>query len=264
MEKVIYKWIDNLIKGGEIPFDIIDENFNIEDGMTLNQYWDYERANFAKYADGCRLKDGFSVDIINTQKLSEDKKIVVIYVKNNTGKVVFKMNITILNNDKISSNDFHSHMVPKFVIENKQITKLGIAIKSNLELENIVSTDLEIINFGKSSSFEEDGFYSAQFIADEEMQNRYFTFHLKFAENKKTEKRKIFFDNFDFSNCPYTLGDWTVATKDEAYPVNLAVYYVDGRVKNIPYPQREIEAFIGVKQIIVTDSLDNDWIISTR
>lgn len=264
MEKVIYKWIDNLIKGGQMPLDLIDENFNIEDGMTLQEYWNYEKTNFSQYAETCRLKDGFNVEIINTQKLSDNKKMAIIYVRNKLSKVVFKMNITILNEDKISSNDFHAHIVPKFVIEDNKITKLGMAIKSKLEIENIISSDLELINFGKSSSFEEDGFYTAQFLADEDIQNKSFTFHLRFSQTKQKEKRTIFFDNFDFFICPYVLGDWTFTIKEEAYPVNVAIYYDNGKVKNLPYPNKRIIALFGIKEIIVTDSLDNDWIIKAK
>lgn len=264
MEKVIYKWIENLIKGGKLPLHLIDENFNIEDGMTLQEYWDYEQANFAQYANGCRLNEGFTVSIVDVQQLSENKKIAIIYVKNIDGKIVFKMNITVLNDNKISSNDFQSHMVPKYVIEDNQIKKLGVAIKTNVELENIISTELEKISFEKSSSFEEDGFYIAQFMADEDVQNRSFTFHLKFAGTNKKEKRTIFFDQMDFSNCPYTLGEWTILTKNTAFPVNFAVYYQNGKMRNVAYPKDEIAAFIGVKKIIVTDSLDNDWIVKPR
>lgn len=264
MEKVIYKWIETLVNGGNIPSDIVDENFNIEDGMSLKEYWEYEKSNFFQYAESCRLKEGFSVEIIDVQKLSENKKIAIIYVRNKLDKVVFKMNITVFNNNKISSNDYCSHMVPKYVIENNKITKLGIAIKSKIELENIISTDLEIIGFGKSSSFEEDGFYTAQFLAEEDIRNKSFQFHLKFFGKNKKEKRTIFFDDFDLSNCPYILGDWTITTKEDSYLVNMVVYYCDGKVRNIPYPKRIVEPIFRVKRVIITDALDNDWIINLK
>lgn len=262
MEKIIYKWIENLINNGEIPLELIDEGFTVEDGMNLEQYWDYEKSNFNQYAGGCRLKEGFSISIIDIQKLTDNKNIVVIYVTNILDKVVFKMNLTILDESKISSNNYYSHIVPKFVIENNEITKIGLAIKAPMEVENIASTDLELISFDKSSSFDEDGFYTAQFEADNDVQNKSFTFYLKI--NGINEKRKVFFDNFDPLNCPYTLGDWTVATKDDTYPVNIAVYYVNGKVKNIAYPKMELEGLYGVKKIIVTDALDNDWVIVVK
>jgi len=262
MENIIYKWIENLINGGEMPLDLIDKDFTIEDGMTLNEYWDYESSNFAQYASGCRLKEGFNISIVNVHKLSQDKDIVIIYVKNKIDKVVFKMNITILNNSLISSNGYNTHIVPKFVIEKNQITKVGLAIKAKLEVENIICSSLELISLDKSSSFDEDGFYIAQFDADENSQNKSHVFHFKLGETK--EKRVVFFDNFDLSNCPYILGDWTVTTKDSAFPVNLAVYYLDGKVKNIAYPIMELEGLYGVKKIIVTDALDNDWVIKLK
>jgi hypothetical protein len=262
MEKIIYKWIENLINNGKMPLELIDEKFNVEDGMNLEQYWNYERSNFNEHVGGCRLKEGFSISIIDVYKLTDKKDIVVIYVKNKLDKVVFKMNLKIIDNNKISSNDFYCHIVPKFVIEKNIITKIGLAIKAPMEIENIISSDLELISFDKSSSFDEDGFYTAQFEADNDIQNKSYTFYLKL--DGITEKRKIFFDNFDLNNCPYTLGDWTIATKDNTYPVNLAVYYIDGKVKNIAYPKMELEGLYGVKKIIVTDSLDNDWVINIK
>lgn len=260
MEKIIYQWIENLINNGDIPLEIIDENFNVEDGMNLQQYWNYEKSNFSQHISGCRLREGFSISIVNVQKLTEDKNIVVIYVKNKLDKVVFKMNLTILDDNKISSNNYYSHIVPKFVIEKNKIARIGLAIKSSLEIENIISSDLELLSFDKSSSFEEDGFYTAQFEADNNIQNNIFNFYLKL--NGIKEKRSVFFDNFDLSNCPYVLGAWTVTTKDDTYPVNFSVYYLNGDVKNISYPKAELEGLYGVKKIIVTDSLDNDWVLN--
>jgi hypothetical protein len=262
MEKIIYKWIETLINNGDIPLEIIDDNFTIEDGMNLEQYWEYEKSNFNQYAENCRLKEGFNISIVNAQKLNANKNIVSFYVKNNLGKIIFKMNLTILNNSKISSNNYYSHIVPKFVIEKNKIIKLGLAIKSPKEIENIISSDLELISFDKSSSFNEDGFYTAQFEIEDEIQNKVFNFYIKMGEIK--EKRTIFFDNFDLSLCPYILGDWTMITKDDAYPVNLAVYYINGLIKNVAYPIAELEGLYGVKKIIVTDSLDNDWIINVK
>lgn len=266
MEKTIHTWIKNLIIGGNLPLEMIDPNFGIEDGMNLSEYWDYEKENFNLGLKIFNLNENFKVDIFNKQALSEDKTLCFIYIINHLNEFVFKMTITINKYNKITSNNFNAQIVPKYVIENDRITKLGMAIrpKKGLAIENIISTDLEKISFGKASGFDDDAFYNAQFLVEEEIQNKTFNFHLKFDGINQKEKRKVFFDQFKKENKPYVIEENNISSKDDVYPVNLAVYYEDGSCKNYPYPRNVKLTLNNAIKAVATDVLDNDWIINFK
>jgi len=264
MEKTIFLWIKNLIEDGKFPTELVDKNFYLEDGMDLQEYWDYEKKSFQKYTKIFDLNSNFSIEIYNREKIEKNKTLCYVYVINNLGKIAFKMTITINDENKISSNNFLSQIVPKYVIENNEITKIGIAIKpqKNLKLENIISTNLEKISFGISESFYEDYFYNAQFLLEEKVRNKCFVFYLKYEGIEKKEKRSVFFDQFKIENCPYILEEKTISIRDDAYPVNLVVYYKNEKIMNYAYPRGITESLINVKKVIVTDVLDNDWVLS--
>jgi len=260
MHQTIHNWIRNLILCGDLPINLVDENFLIEDGMTLTEYWEYEKNSFDSYSKIFDLNENFDVKIIKTTRVN-NKNSCLIYVLNSLNKIAFKMNITLTDDGLISSNELNAQIVPKYVIENGAIKNFGMAIKSRFVLENIISPELEKISFQKGSNYEEDSFYNAQFKKNENDENRDYLFLLKFKNLNKTEKRWVHFDQFKAEDCPYTIKDGLLSTKDSNYPVNLAIYYNNGTIDNFVYPRNIIKKLDCISKVIITDVLDNDWIV---
>jgi len=258
MEEVIIKWIKNLIIGGNIPNNLIDEEFLIEDGMNLSEYWIYEQNSFNEFSKIFDLDENFTIEVIHQYKIKE-KIVCHIYVLNKYKKIAFKMSITIKNN-KISSNNFNSQIVPKYGIRKEKVKYIGMAIKSRFELENIISTDFEKEYFTKGSNFEEDQFYSAKFlINDQNIENKEYTFFLKYKNIQKTEKRIVFFDQFRINDCPYIIEDNKLIIVNDKYPVHLTACNRDNEYVNFVYPRNIILPLENKQHVIVTDVLDNDW-----
>ena len=129
-----------------------------------------------------------------------------------------------------------------------------------INLENIVCPDFEKTILAKGANFEEDSFYNVKFNCNE-MQNRAITFYLKFENTTKLEKRVVFFDQFKKEDCPYQINDNIFKIKDESYPVNLALYYKDNKFDNFVYPRDISKKIILLDKAVITDVLDNDWLI---
>lgn len=264
-QKIIHQWIHHLISGDDMPSPLLQLSNFIEDGMNLQQYWDYEYNNFKDLSAIFDLTTDFSVDIIASYHISSVKELNFIYILNHLQKIVCKMTITteyINNQYKISSNGFLAQMVPKFSIVNNHIDTMSIAIKPCVSLIHIVSPNVALQSLSEGANFKEDGFYHAKFDIEnnQQLENKFYDFHLilQTPKGKVIEKRKVFFDNFKPELIPYIIENNNLTLKNDSYPVNIAIFYKN-HIENYVYPRDKMVVLDGVKQIIVTDSLDNDW-----
>ncbi len=261
MKNTITNWLKCLIEKKPIPMELVSKDFWLEDGMDLKEYWEYERESFNEYSEIFELDLNFTIEILHIQNIRTNAKLIWFYLVNKKNRITFKMSITIDNENKIASNNFYTQFVSKYKIENSQIKSLGLAIKSRFPIEKILSKELNLEFFSKGASFEEDGFYSAIFNNNEIETNQVYTFFLKFENENKIEKRVIFFDNIRFEDKPFVLNEKTIETNDVNYPVSIALFYKDGSTKVFPYPRNMQFNIKELKEVIVTDVLDNDWII---
>lgn len=259
MNNIIKQWNLDLFLNNNISLEISND-FNLEDGMTLTDYLNYEQNNFNSYASIFDINTDFSIDIINEQKI-DNKTIYYYYLVNHLGKIVFKNSLTINSKQQISSNNFKFQIVSKYIIEESTIKGIGLAIKSNIvEPLKIFSHSLELLDFNKGSNFEEDQFYSASFKLNSDIQNNFISLNIYYLQNNilTHEKRNVYFDYFDISLLPIKYDSNFIETIDEFYPVNLSVLY-DNHSDNYSYPRNLKISTHNVKSIIVTDSIDNDW-----
>ena len=261
MKNTIIAWLKSLIEKKPLPIELVSNNFYLEDGMNLSEYWNYEKQSFDEYSDIFDLDSNFTIEIIHIEKIRADANLIWFYVINKKNKITFKMSITLDEKNKITSNNFNTQFVAKYRIENNKITALGIAIKSRLPIEKIISNQLELVYFSKGANFNEDGFYSTKFTDNNIKTNQIYNFFVKFENENKIEKRIIFFDNVRFSDKPFILDSQKIRTNDDNYPVSIALFYKNGESKVFPYPREMSFKIDNFKEVIVTDVLDNDWII---
>lgn len=261
MSDVIQKWLDSVFFTKKFNEGLVSTDFNIEDGMNINEYWLYELEsanNFSKIFD---INDKLSYEVVHSQYLDIDRVLKVIFVFNEFNKLVFKMTIcTNSNNTLLKSNNYATQIVPKFKInEALNNCSLSLAIKSKYPISSIVSPDIELIDFFEGINFNSDGFYSVELGEVSDTKSKVIRLFLKF-ENSLSEKRTIFIDELNPLNVPYLIdNDGSFYLCDEKYPVNLAVWYTNGSTKNIVYPRNISLQTANIQQIIVTDVLDNDW-----
>lgn len=261
MENTIKKWISCLIEKKPLPLDLVSKDFNLEDGMNLEEYWIYEKNSFDEYSKIFDLDHNFRIYVFHKEKIRKNIYLVWFYVINKKNKITFKMSITINESNLIASNNFYTQFVAKYKIENSKITSLGLAIKSKFPIDKIISDELSLQHFSLGASFEEDGFYSANFFNDNIELNKKYSFFVKFKNQAKIEKRVIFFDNVRLEDKPFIIDKDNIFINNEVYPVGIALFYKDGTSKKFPYPRDLKFRLENLKKIIITDVLDNDWII---
>ena len=261
----IKKWILYLMQYSSLPYEQIDPSFNIEDGMDINQYWEYEKDNFQNLSSIFDLNEMFQVNILYKYMLDENRNYYFIYIINDMNKIVCKMNITLSKKENdfyISSNNYLAQIVPKFGIWEGDIKEVGLAIKTKYPLKKIVSNDLELISLEEGNSFDEDSFYSARFISSNSLENNTVNFVLYMEKNGHLikEKRQIFFDEFKKALKPYRINSESLKVLDEVYPVSISA--AGQEMFNKAYP-RGLELSTKLySSFIVTDCLDNDWHIN--
>ena len=263
----IKQWILHLMKNSTIPYEQIDTSFNIEDGMDINEYFQYEKDNFQHLSSIFDLNEIFTVKVLHSYTLDEHRQYYFIYIINNYDKIVCKMNITLScknNQYFISSNDYLAQIVPKFAIWDGVIKEVGLAVKTKYPLIKIISNDLDLISLEKSNSFDEDSFYSARFLLNGNLENKSINIIIYMQKNKQLikEKRQVFFDEFKKDLKPYILTSTSLKLIDELYPVSISALgeetYLKAYPRNLELPTNLYHSFI------ITDCLDNDWHINTH
>jgi hypothetical protein len=263
--EAIKKWIIHLMNNSSLPHNQIDSSFGMEDGMDVNEYFQYEKYNFQHLSSIFDLNENFTIRILYQYQLDETRQFYFIYIINAHDKIVCKMNITLSfknNQYYISSNDYFAQIVPKFAIWDGIIKEVGLAIKTKYPLVKIVSNDLELVSLEKSNSFDEDCFYSARFLSTTNLENSSINFSLYMQNDNKVikEKRQVFFDSFKKELQPYVLTQNSLKLIDELYPVNVSATGKDNYNKAYP---RNLELPTSLySSFIITDSLDNDWHIN--
>jgi hypothetical protein len=285
---ILISWIRHLILDKPLPIHMVNSENFLEDGMNLQQYWNYEQHNFQQLSAIFNLDEHFTLEILHEIPFHHRvdnfenrvyKKQVYFYILNEQKKVVCKMSMTLDANGLITGNDFHAQIVPKFIIRNSQIDGLGLAIHArNHYLSHIISHQFNLDYLTEGSNYHDDGFYVAQFSHDEpeiwqDMPNREQSFHLSLKNRgdrnnqRIMEKRTIFLDNFRPELQPYFINQKSqcIESVDENYPVHFSLYYEKNdnpdSCESINYPYaRNIKASLkGLKKAIITDCLDNDW-----
>lgn len=265
-EQLIESWIKCLLTENKVPSHLVDKSFDVEDGMSLSEYWDYECHNFTSLASIHDLTTDLSVKIIAEYKLQE-KDYCFIYIYNSKNKIVCKMSITLIdkeNNYLITSNNFKSQIVPKFALQYEEIREVGMAIKCEYPIVKIISPQLETRSFGPSPDFLDEKFYSVRFV-ETNIENQLVDFFIYIENEGKVikEKRKIFFDTMQKNLKPYVIKDSILKLVDENYPVNIVAYSKNGEFKKA-YPRNISLKLTDYDYFIITDCLDNDWEINSH
>lgn len=259
----IKKWINSLINQS-IDYSIIDNSFNIEDGMILKEYIDYELLQFKNLSYKYDLDNDFKIKIYHIIQNNNKNKLYFYYVINKYNKIVCKMHITLNDENLITSNNSLLQVVPKFTISKNQKIGIGLAINSKYDLINVINKSLNIEILTKGNNYDNDKFNNVKFtydsIEDKEIK---FKFILRHDNRNYIEDKVIFFDNPDLNLKPYKIKDNKIIILNEMYPVHLT-YVENNQIKNIEYPRDIILDFKNKKDLIVTDSLDNDWIINNE
>lgn len=263
---IIEQWIISLIKG-KPDKNLFSSRFTIEDGMNLDEYINYEKYQFDHLSDIYDLDENFTIKKLFTYDLI-DRSIVYFYLLNKFERVVCKMSLTLENGTGIlTSNNSLIQAVPKFTIENQEITQIGLAIKPKYALKKVFCNDYDLISFYPGDNYENDFFYSAKFESDNDVQNKllFFTFIMENIENNKEkvliERKPIFFDFFSEELKPFTITEDSLSLLNHKYPVHLSVWSIFDNNKNYEYP-RNIDIFLkDISYCTITDSIDNDWII---
>lgn len=261
MENIIYQWVLSLVKG-EPNQQLFSTQFTIEDGMNLQEYISYEKYQFDTLSDIYDLDQDFSIKVLHIYDM-QDRSIVYFYIMNKYEKIVCKMSLTIEKaTGLLTSNNSLIQAVPKFTIENNNITQIGLAIKPKYVLKKVFSNMHDLISFHQGDNFEQDFFYIAKFECNEKVQNQllFFTFVL---ENEKViiERKPIFFDMFSEQLKPFKVEDNNLILLDEKYPVHLSTWSFLGKNDNYEYPRNLTVDLKDKVYFTVTDSIDNDWII---
>lgn len=267
---LISQWITSLLVHSDLPFTLFYMPDFLEDGMNLEEYWNYEKNHFDSLASLYDLDIDFKVEILSEYTLSPNKTMVFFYLYNKYGKIVYKMHQSFLCKDNeyyICGNNFSCQLVPKFIIQDHVIVGLGLAIESSFDIEKIFSPNLSLDSFNKGANYNEDHFFNAQFFLDSEnslLENSWYDFYLYVRINNKLtlEKRKIYFDIFDINLFPLIIKNSQIIIINDKYPVNLAIFNNNILVQNYPYPRDITLSVEKYDKLVVTDCLDNDWYIN--
>jgi hypothetical protein len=261
MLNIIYKWVLSLIKG-EPNKQLFSKEFQIEDGMSLEEYIEYEKYQFDTLSHIYDLNENFFIKEYFKYTIKE-KTIVYFYILNKFKKIVCKMSLTIENETcLLTSNNSMVQAVPKFTIEDNQITQIGLAIKSKHSLKKVFCDEYDLISFYKGDNYKNDLFYTAKFEGNKSIQHKllFFTFVMK-SNKVIIERKPVFFDIFLPELKPFKIKDNQLIIIDEKYPVHLSIWSVIGKNENYEYPRN---LSISLKDKIcftITDSIDNDWIV---
>lgn len=261
MKKTIEKWVFSLIKG-QPNRELFSSNFIMEDGMTLDEYIAYEKYQFDSLSKIYDLSDLFSIQILKEIDL-KDKIIMFFYIINDLQKIVCKMSLTLEKETKLlTSNNSNVQVVPKFTIEDDNVTQIGIAIKPKYPLKKVFCNQYDLISFSPGDNYDNDFFYTAKFECDNNVQNKLinFTFVLE-GENLLIERKYVFFDVFLKELKPFEINDNELIILNDKYPVHLSTWSNLGENKNYEYPRDIKLSLNNINKFIVTDSIDNDWIV---
>lgn len=257
----INKWILSLIKG-KPDKDLFSEKFEIEDGMNLDEYIAYEKYQFDTLSDIYDLTENFSIKELHQHSM-KDRKVVYFYILNQFEKIVCKMSLTVeIETNLLTSNNSLIQTVPKFTIEDNQITQIGLAIKPEYPLKKVFCNEYDLISFYQGDNYDNDFFYSAKFEVDDTIQNKllFFTFVM---ENEKViiERKPVFFDIYDEKLKPFKIEDNNLILLDDKYPVHLSTWSMKNKNDNVEYPRNLSVSLSDKVCFTVTDSIDNDWIV---
>ena len=265
IKNTIHQWIKGLINN-DIQYSLLDKNFFMEDGMTLKEYLDYEQYQFSSLSQIYDLNNNFKIKVLDIQTV-KNKTLSTIYIVNHLNKIVCKMTLTLIKIDDkllITGNDYYAQIVPKYRIltTNEKITHLSLAIKTPLHLNNIISSNFELISLSKGDNYNNDEFYHAIFNINDIKFNQSFSFRLV-LENKKDiyiEKRNVFLDTVELNLKPFSIENNKLTIINDRYPVHIS-YEKKNKTYNIEYP-RDIQLDLeDISKMTVTDSLDNDWVV---
>jgi hypothetical protein len=264
---IIEKWIRSLINQ-KPDISLFSNSFDLEDGMSLQEYINYESWQFTNLSHIYDLTTDFKIQILFKCRLNnfaEDKELIFFYIINSLDKIVCKMHLTIQNTFLIS-NQYYSQIVPKFHIENNNITKLGLAIKSKFPLKKIFCEELDWISLSEGDNFQNDKFYSAKFDCDNSSQNKCLNFTLILNNNGKNiiEKQKVFIDQFEQTLKPFILNNNNLQILNDKYPVHLSTWDIYKNNNNWEYPRNISIDTSFIEYFTVTDSIDNDWLIQLK
>lgn len=264
MLSIIHRWILSLIQG-EPDKELFSVDFILEDGMNLEEYIKYEKYQFDNLSEIYDLDEDFSINTLHTFKM-KDRNIVYFYIMNKFDKIVCKMSLTTDNaTGLLTSNNSFVQAVPKFTIENNEITQIGIAIKPKHSLKKVFCNEYDLISFYHGDNYESDFFYTAKFECDSQVQNNllFFTFVMESEETGKVliERKPIYFDMFSENLKPFNIVNEELFLLDNKYPVHLSCWSLMGKNENYEYPRQLTISLKDKSYFTVTDSIDNDWII---
>lgn len=260
VQETVSIWIKSIL-GNNIPWNIIDSNFDIEDGMSLKEYWNYEYSEFSRLSDLFNINDNFTVEITNKIHLTDNKTMYFLWIINNLNKLAFKFHLTLNNKNEISSNGYRSQQVLKCTIENNKIKNVKMMIRGKVNVDNIITSQLQLEGIYKTETTHIDGFYLSQFIGEdiESLIGQEIQFHLLYEDGVKT-KIKMILEGIDLNHKPYVIDGDKFIVMGNKYPVNLVMYKYNNSIQVIESPRDFSIPIKELKSIIMTDVLDNDWV----
>lgn len=260
VQETVSIWIKSILENN-IPLNIIDSNFDIEDGMSLKEYWDYEYSEFSRLSELFNINDKFTVQVTNKIPLTKYKTMYFLWIINSLNKLAFKFHLTLNNKNEISSNGYRSQQVLKCTIENNKIKNVKMMIRGKVNVTNIITSQLQLEGIYKTETTHIDGFYLSQFIGEniEGLIGQEIQFYLLYTDGVKT-KIKMILEGVDLNHKPYVIDDNKFIVLGNKYPVNLVMYKNNGSIQVIESPREFSIPIKELKSIIMTDVLDNDWV----
>lgn len=273
VEALLTSWFISCLSGSDFPNAMVDQDFSVEDGMSFEEYRNYEVNNFKEVSSKfdldenlyAKVKSWFSLDDIN-------KSHVLVYVFNKEGRFTFKVNMTVAYKEHgyvISSNCSSVQIVPKYVLTNDKINGIGLAVLpgDDFVLKSIFCDRVSFDGLTETPSFMDENFYSARFQLPESFEvnkDNILDFKLFLDDIKKNKmvivNKKVILDSFNPEHKPFIIKEDSLILLDEKYPVSLS-YIKDEKMELIEYPRNVSVNLNHYLSLTVTDAQDNDWII---
>lgn len=278
VESLLTEWFVKSYKGESLPLNLVDSGFVVEDGLSLNNYWQYEIKNFKDIASKYNLDENLYAKV-KTWTPYEDqinKSLVLVYIYNSKNEFAFKLTISVIYKHHryvITSNNSTVQLVSKHVIKDGNPFQLGLAIltSDDVELKDVFSKTLHVESLEKSPSFDGEVFYSVRLSYNNFNPNvdNFISFRI-YLKDKNTgklyfENRKAVFDAFNIIHKPFEISDCekVLSLTDSKYPVAfMGISKENKEVQMYAYPRGNKNFYLNeMHGIIITDAQDNDWLI---
>lgn len=266
--RYIRQFLDELISG--VPnsgTSSISPEFKMEDGMDKETYLQHERKIFSEISEKYKLWKGWRIEASeSTYPNFSGAEVMVI---NSGGDLVYEWAYALDSNDLLKGSGGLSQTVSKMQHSDFKWTR-ALAVSSKIPIVSIIP--LFPCSWQKRTSISDDGlFWNFCFLPENDHGNTFWgEFRIRYADNK-IEKKAVWLRGLDrphFINPNLSIvadeGN-TILTHNANLPWSMDIKFADGESKYIEFPHwKRIKFNKEVVWACLTDSLDHDWIISTR